>query len=161
MARKRAQSGLYFDAERRDMIRRDKEMVPTKLVVAVAILALSALYTVAFSIRHDVDAGGKPHASELIASRSVVLESDGVAMRATNPDGTLITDRDNGAFVSVVVQGLQRARKVSRVEGNPPVTISRLANGRIVLDDPASGWSVELNSFGAGNAAYWNWILPS
>lgn len=161
MATKRAQTGLYFDAEQRDMIRRDKEMIPTKLVVAVVILALSALYIVSFSVRHDVNAGGKPHASELVASRSVVLESDGVALRATNPDGTLITNRDNGAFVSVVIQGLQRARTVSRVEGNPPVTISRLANGRIVLDDPASGWSVELNSFGAGNAAYWNWILPS
>jgi len=161
MPTKRVQSGLYFDAEQREMTRRDKEMVPTKLIVAVAALALTALYLVAFSVRHDVDAGGKPLAAEVLAARTIILESDGVALRATEPDGTLIADRDNGAFVSVVVQGLQRARKVSRVSGNPPVVLSRLANGRIVLDDPASGWSVELTSFGAGNAAYWNWILPS
>lgn len=161
MATKRAQSGLYFDAEQREMIQRDKDMIPKKLVIAVAALAISALSIVSFAVLRGMPPAGQPAPAEVLAFRSVVLESDGVGLRAFDPDGTVIADRDNGAFVSVVIQGLERARRVSRVSGNPPVTVSRLANGRIVLDDPASGWSVELTSFGMGNAAYWNWILPS
>jgi putative photosynthetic complex assembly protein len=161
MSTKRAQSGLYFDAEQREMIRRDKELIPKKLVIAVAALALTALYIVSFSVIQNVPISGTPPAAEVVSARTVILKSDGVALRATDVDGTVITERDNGAFVSVVIDGLKRARKVARIQGNPPVTISRLANGRLVLDDPASGWSVELTSFGAGNAAYWNWILPN
>lgn len=161
MATKRIQSGLYFDAEQREMIQRDREMIPRKLVIAVAALALSALAIVSYSVIRGIPPAGQPRAAEILASRTVVLESDGVALHVTDTDGTVITDRENGAFVSVVIQGLQRARKVARVTGNPPVTISRLANGRLVLDDPASGWSVELTSFGVGNAAYWTWILPN
>ncbi len=161
MATKRVQSGLYFDAERREMTKRDKEMIPKKLILAALILAASALYIVVFSVVQGVPISGSPPASEVVSSRTVIMESNGVALRVTEPDGTVVADRENGAFVSVVIQGLQRARKVSRVAGNPPVTVSRLANGRLTLDDPASGWSVELTSFGTGNAAYWNWILPN
>lgn len=161
MATKRMQSGLYFDAEKRDMKKRDKEMIPTKLVLAMVALALSALALASFSVLSGRAPSGQPPASEILASRSVVLESDGVALSAHDPDGTVIIDTDNGAFVSVVISGLDRARKVARVTGNPPVNVTRFANGRLTLDDPASGWSVELTSFGAGNTAYWNWILPN
>jgi putative photosynthetic complex assembly protein len=56
-----------------------------------------------------------------------------------------------GGFISVVLDGLERARLVARVEGNPPVTITQYENGRVSLTDPASGWQVELSSFGPGN----------
>lgn len=161
MATRRMQTGLYFDAEQRGMTKRDKEMIPRKLILAMVALALSALALATFSVLSGRAPAGQPQASEILASRNVVLASDGVALTAHAADGTVIVDTDNGAFVSVVISGLERARKVARVTGNPPVTVTRFANGRLTLDDPASGWSVELTSFGAGNAAYWNWILPN
>ena len=161
MATKRVQSGLYFDAEQREMTRRDHNMIPRKLVIAVVALALSSLALVSASVLNGRAPAGQPKPAEILASRTVIMESDGTALLVTEPDGTIVVDNDNGAFVSVVIDGLKRARKVSRVTGNPPVTVTRFANGRLSLDDPASGWSVELNSFGTGNAAYWNWILPN
>ncbi|WP_102109686.1 photosynthetic complex assembly protein PuhC [Oceaniglobus roseus] len=161
MSTKRIQGGLYYDAERREMERRDREMIPKKLVIAMAALALSALALATVQVVFKLPKSGVPQAAAVIAERSVILVADGKSLVVTDPDGTLVTRQDNGAFISVVVEGLNRARKVSRVEGNPPVTISRLANGRLTLLDPASGWHVELTSFGAGNTAYWNWILPS
>jgi len=71
------------------------------------------------------------------------------------PDGTILLDTDNGAFIAVVGDALNRQRVVHRISGNPPVTLARLANGRLVLSDPATGWSAELTSFGAGNARHW------
>ncbi len=55
----------------------------------------------------------------------------------------------------MVGDALRRERTVHKIAGNPPVTLARLANGRLVLTDPATGWSAEMTSFGAGNARHW------
>ena len=73
--------------------------------------------------------------------------------------GAVILDTDNGGFVSVVNDGLERARFVNGAEGNAPVTLTLYQSGRLSLVDPATGWSTELSSFGPGNTGVWLELL--
>ena len=156
MATKRMETGLYYDAEAREMQRRDREMIPRGLLVAMVGLALMALALASYASLTDRAPSGQPPAAEVTEQRTFVLEGDGVAVSAVQPDGTVLLDTENEAFIAVVNDALTRVRLVHGTQGNPPVTLSRLANGRLVLTDPATGWSTELTSFGAGNARHWD-----
>lgn len=156
MATNRIEGGLYYDAERREMQRRDRDMIPRGAILALGGLALTALLLVSYATFTDRPTVGQPPAADTLATRTFILEGDGVAVRATHPDGSVLLDSDNGAFIAVVNDALTRVRVVHDIQGNPPVTLSRLANGRLVLTDPATGWSTELTSFGVGNARHWD-----
>ncbi len=155
MATNRIESGLYYDAERREMERRDRDMIPRGALFAMLALVLASLGLATYASVTDRTPSGRPAVAEVVDARTFVLEGDGVAVSAVAPDGTVLLDTDNGAFIAVVNDALQRKRVVHDIAGNPPVTLSRLANGRLVLSDPATGWSTELTSFGAGNTRYW------
>ncbi len=148
-------SGLYFDAERREMQVRDREMIPRQLLIAMAVLALGALSLATYATVTGQPLSGVPEPAPVVDSRTFVLESDSVAAKATTPGGEVLLDTENGAFIAVVGDALRRERTVHKIAGNPPVTLARLANGRLVLTDPATGWSAEMTSFGAGNARHW------
>ncbi|WOI56168.1 photosynthetic complex assembly protein PuhC [Palleronia sp. LCG004] len=156
MAVKRIEGGLYYDAERREMERRDREMIPKGALIGMVTLALVSLGLASYASVTDRTPSGQPAEAEVLDSLTFVLDGDGVAVSAIAPDGEVLLDTDNGAFIAVVNDALQRKRVVHDIAGNPPVTLSRLANGRVVLSDPATGWSTELTSFGAGNTRYWH-----
>ena len=146
---------LFYDAERREMETRDREMIPRALLMAMGALALGALTLATYASLTDRPLAGVPAPAPVVAERTFVLEGDSVAVRATAPDGRVLLDTENGAFIAVVGDALRRQRTVHKISGNPPVTLARLANGRLVLTDPATGWSAEMTSFGAGNARHW------
>lgn len=154
MAHGRTPNGFYYDAERREMERRDKEMIPTRLVVAMFGLALASLGLVSFAVLTDRPLVGVPAAEPAVAVHEVVLAGEGNASRVTTSDGRVLMDAENGAFVTVVRQGLERERITHRVKGNPPVKITEWESGRMSLHDPATGWEMELSSFGAGNTRH-------
>ena len=45
------------------------------------------------------------------------------------------------------------------VSENAPVMLTLYENSRLSLSDPASGWSMEISSFGPGNAGVWLELL--
>ena len=73
--------------------------------------------------------------------------------------GEVVLDAKNGGFVSVVTDGLERARRVAGVSENAPVMLTLYENSRLSLSDPASGWSMEISSFGPGNTGVWLELL--
>ena len=159
MAHGRTQTGLYFDAERREMERRDREMIPTRLVYAMFAVALGAVALVSFAVLT-----GRPHvgvaaAEPALATHAVVLAGTGNGARVTTPAGAVLLETDQGAFITVVRQGLERARIVHGVPGNPPVEITEWESGRMTLADPATGWTMELSSFGQGNTRHFRRIF--
>ncbi|WP_235971335.1 photosynthetic complex assembly protein PuhC [Palleronia pontilimi] len=158
---KRVDTGLYFDAEAREMERRDREMIPRTALLGMLALALSALGLASYASITDRMPSGQPEPAVVLAERTFVLDGDGVAVSAVQPDGTVLLDTENGAFIAVVNDALVRKRVVHGIQGNPPVTLSRLANGRLTLSDPATGWMAELTSFGAGNARHWNVLFEN
>lgn len=143
-------SGLWFDAERRSPARPDRETIPRRIVLAMFGLALVSLLLVSLSVATGRPLVGQPHPAEAVRGHTVTITGEGTHVNVTDDRGRVLLD-GNGGFVDVVLDGLTRARRVARVEGNAPVTIIQYDNGRVTLSDPSSGWQVELTSFGPAN----------
>ena len=155
----RTDTGLYFDAEARRMRARDREMIPTRLVQAMFGMAFGVLILTAAWVWTGQGTTGRPAPATAMATHSLTIEGQGTAIRVTDDTGRVVLDTDQGGFVSVVNDGLERARLVARVAGNPPVEIVEWDDGRITMTDPASGWKTELGSFGPGNLAVWRELV--
>ena len=156
----RTDTGLYFDAEARAMQKRDRELIPRRLVIAMFSLALASVLLVAFAVLTDRPLVGQPQSAPVVAERSLIIEASGNAIRVT--DATTrqtVLNLTNGGFISVVNDGLERARLVHEVTGNAPVTIARYPSGRMTLTDPETGWNMNLSSFGQGNLAHFERLL--
>lgn len=150
MTDQRTNPGLWYDAEKRPQPRRDREFIPTRIVAAMFSLAAIALVLVTFAVLSDRPTVGQPKEADVWKAQTMTLEGNGNQVKIVEDTGRVLLDGPGG-FISVVIDGLERARLVARVEGNPPVTITQYVNGRVSLEDPASGWQVELSSFGPGN----------
>jgi putative photosynthetic complex assembly protein len=57
-----------------------------------------------------------------------------------------------GNFVRGTMRGLARERKRSGIGAAPPFILSSRADGRLTLEDPATGRHVDLEAFGPSNA---------
>lgn len=141
---------------------RDREMIPRILLRAMLVLALTSLALVTFAVVTDRPHVGQPKAADTVQSLELVLVPTGAtAVLVTAPDGTVLADLDNGGFISAVQRGLARERLVHGITGNPSVELTELANGRLTLSDPQTGWSVELGNFGKDNKAAFERLLSN
>jgi putative photosynthetic complex assembly protein len=111
-------------------------------------------------------AAGWTKSSGIGATR--VPDSPAVAVRhlrfADADDGSLVVrDAANdgiidtiapgeGNFVRGTMRGLARERKRSGIGEAPPFVLSSRADGRLTLEDPATGRHVDLEVFGPANA---------
>lgn len=139
---------------------RDAEMIPRTLLLGMAFLALSTLAIVGAAVVTDRPMTGTPQPAAVVQEKWIVLEGkDAQAVVVRNPDGTVLADLPHGGFITVIQSGLARERLVHRIEGNPPLRIVRYANGRLVAEDPATGWSAELYAFGSDNKAAFERLL--
>jgi putative photosynthetic complex assembly protein len=139
---------------------RMREMIPNALLVGMAALALSTLALVTFAVMTERPAVGVPAAGAVVQERLLILEGKSAqAVVVKDTDGTVLLDLPHGGFVTVIQSAMARARLVARTEGNPPLRIVRYDNGRLVAEDPATGWSAELYAFGQDNKAAFERLL--
>lgn len=78
---------------------------------------------------------------------------DGAVLVRTAADGYVV-DRlapQTNHFVRGTVRGLVRERKRERIGAEPPFRLSRLTDGRLILEDPATKRRVDLDAFGRSN----------
>ena len=136
------------------------EMIPNALLRAMFALAVVTLAITTAAVVSGRPTVGQPNPSEVVASRAIILEGlDAQAVTVRNPDGTLLADLPHGGFITVIQNAMARERLTHRIEGNPPLNIVRYANGRLVAEDPATGWSAELYAFGGDNKAAFERLL--
>jgi putative photosynthetic complex assembly protein len=136
------------------------EMIPTVLLRGMFALAVTSLVITAAAVVSERPTVGQPKVSEVVASRAIILEGlDAQSVVVRNVDGTLLADLPHGGFITVIQNAMARERLVHRIEGNPPMNIVRYANGRLVAEDPATGWSAELYAFGGENKAAFERLL--
>ena len=132
----------------------EREMIPRTLLWAMLALALFTLAIVTFSVVTNRPHVGVPPAAEVVRERQFILEGlSAQAVVVRDLDGTVLLDLPHGGFVTVIQSGMARARLVARATGNPPMKVVEYSNGRIVAEDPVTGWSAELYAFGADNKA--------
>jgi len=136
------------------------EMIPNALLRAMFGLAMVSLAITTAAVVSGREPVGKPQAADVVSTRQIVLEGlDAQAVTVRNPDGTLLADLPHGGFITVIQNAMARERLTHGVTGNPPLNIVRYANGRLVAEDPTTGWSAELYAFGNDNKAAFERLL--
>ena len=136
------------------------EMIPTALLRAMFGLAMISLAITTAAVVTGREPVGRRQASDVVSTRAIVLEGlDAQAVTVRNPDGTLLADLPHGGFITVIQNAMARERLTHGVTGNPPLNIVRYANGRLVAEDPTTGWSAELYAFGGDNKAAFERLL--
>lgn len=136
------------------LVTRDKEMIPTVLLRAMLILALSALALTTYAVVTDRPLTGQPLAAPVSEERQIVLLSNGPDhVSVLTADGQVILENgaERSGFLVVIARAVARQRGQHGVALDAPLALRNHTNGRLSLTDPATGWSVELASFGAAN----------
>lgn len=64
-------------------------------------------------------------------------------------------------FIRGTMRSLARQRKQAGLPHELPFLLERRENGRLSLSDPSTGGRIELDAFGAGNAATFARFLPA
>jgi putative photosynthetic complex assembly protein len=132
----------------------DKDMIPKPLLRAMLALVLASLAVVTFAVLTGRDHVGVPKYATIVAERSVILQGGGAqAVTVLATDGTLLMDLPHGGFITVIQNGMERARLTAGVDKMLPLRIVEYANGRLTAVDDYSGWSAELGAFGSDNRA--------
>lgn len=131
-----------------------RSMAPPVLIRGLFGMAMLSVAMVAWAQWTDLPQSGVPQASEVVQERVFSLIGGGAqAVTVLDENGALLADLAHGGFVTVIQNGLQRARQVHGVDPDLPIRVVRYANGRLTAHDDITGWSVELASFGADNRA--------
>jgi putative photosynthetic complex assembly protein len=139
-----------------------EEMIPRPMLRLMLGIVLASLALVSFGVLTGAPKGGTPKESPIVAERAVIIETGGAkAVTLYDAEGTLLEHLDHGGFVTVIGSGIDRERTVHGVPLDQPVNLVRRENGRFSVEDPTTGWSVELTIFGADNEAAFAKLLPA
>ena len=132
----------------------DKDMIPKHLLLAMLALVLASLAVVTYGVLTDRPHAGVPQTAAIVAERQIILQGGGAqAVKVLATDGSLLMDLPHGGFVTVIQNGMERARLTAGVDKLLPLRIVEYANGRLTAQDDFTGWSVELGAFGSDNRA--------
>lgn len=138
----------------------ERDMIPRTLLWGMLALALSTLGLVTISVVTDRPHVGVPVAAPPLRERSLILEGlSAQAVIVRDVDGTVLMDLPHGGFITVIQSAIARARLVAKIEGNPPMKVVEYEGGRLVAEDPSTGWSAELYAFGSDNEASFRRLL--
>lgn len=119
--------------------------------LAVVVLAIGA------ASRLGVHGGGPPAAAQPVQAAELVVQDrddGGVAvLRAGDRTVVDVLPPGTNGFLRVVLAGLVRERRREDM-GAPslPFRLTRWSDGRLTIDDDATGKLIELNAFGPDNA---------
>lgn len=138
----------------------EAELIPKPLLRAMIGIALLSLALTSYAVLTGRPREGVPPPGNVVAEKLVVLKDiDARHVTVSDPEGNLLLDLPEGGFVDVMAAAVRRSRAVARITDNPPVRIVRYDNGRLAMEDPATGWSTELYAFGADSKAAFERIL--
>lgn len=89
--------------------------------------------------------------------------ADGAVLVRRADGGEMLEVLEPGAhgFVRSVLRGLARERRARSLGPEEPFLLTRWADGRLSLSDPATGRQVELDAFGPDNTAAFAQLLTA
>lgn len=134
---------------------RERDMIPLGLLRGMLALVIVTVALVSYaSFTHRPLEGVPASSTEVLRERMLILEGHSAqAVTVKTPDGQVLVDLPHGGFVTVIQSGMATERRKHGIAGNPPARLVEYANHRLVLEDPATGWSAELYAFGSDNKA--------
>lgn len=138
------------------MKHREKDLVPLFLVRAMLGLMAVTLMMVAYAQWFDVEQRGVVVEAPVVNEITVRFEStrEGIST-VYDMDGNQIAHSSDElmGFIGVIGIVVRRERFVSGVANDAPLNILQRANGTYAIEDPLTGWSVELIGYGQDNVA--------
>ncbi len=105
----------------------------------------------------------EPERGRAVAARDLRFEdrADGAVLiydgNSTTPFE--VVEGQNG-FLRGTLRGLARTRRSEGLDSSQPFHLAAWSDGRLTLDDPATGRHVELEAFGHTNAGVFAHMLP-
>ncbi len=137
---------------------------PRAALIGAAVLIGLALVAAAAG-RHAGFESAPPPRSEPVDRLELRFEdrADG-AVVVTTADGARtvrVLEPGTHGFVRSVVRGLVRERRALGVGAEPAFQLTHWADGRLSLDDPSTGRTVELGAFGPTNARAFAGLLAT
>ncbi|MFM8516957.1 MAG: photosynthetic complex assembly protein PuhC [Nevskiaceae bacterium] len=127
--------------------------LPKPLLVSAGLLILLAISLVI--VGDDLPQTATLSTDIVVSSHDIRLHTleDGAILPVLT-DGTRLTaiKAEKAGFVSGVMRGLSRGRKLAGSDPDAPYRLSRLRDGRLLLTDTATGTTINLDVFGTDNA---------
>lgn len=135
------------------------------LAGAVALVVLAVLSVAGLRLS-GADPAAAPVATA--APTAVVMlrfadRADGaVVVRDADSDAVIaVLDEGPNAFLRGVMRSLVRQRRMEGVDAAPPFRLTRFADGRLWLEDPATQERIDLGAFGPDNIAVFASLLAA
>lgn len=134
----------------------DKDPFPRGALIAAGAVIGFSLVVTAFG-RVALLNAPPSSVTQPAAAQSVALrfsdEPDGAVIVRDARDNHLIASLAPGTngFVRGVMRGLAHDRKTRGIGAEPPFVLSQWNDGRLALEDQATGRQIDLDAFGSGN----------
>jgi putative photosynthetic complex assembly protein len=128
---------------------------PRGALIGAACLMTSAIVSAVLARNYDIGATRYTPAAVTQSRDLLFTDTANGAVRvedAVTGHEVDVLDPGISGFVRVVLRGLARERMIAGATNEAPFRLSRLADGRTLLEDRATGQVVGLNAFGSDNA---------
>lgn len=143
--------------------------VPLGILVAAAILISLTITAVAvFRIAGIEPIARVPEPTETVEVRELRFEdrpNGSVAVYEYEDDGpdrlVHLVDSGAGGFIRGILRSLTRARRASGIGNEHPFRLLLQADGRLLLEDPATEQRIYLQAFGPTNVESFRLLLAS
>ncbi|MEM8692198.1 MAG: photosynthetic complex assembly protein PuhC [Pseudomonadota bacterium] len=130
------------------------DIVPRFMVRATIAFLLFVLGLVTLARVTDRPLEAMPAQTPIVTERAIILYGTPAGhARVEEADGALIVEypAGKGGFVSTMERVLARERAKNGVDRTSPVILRMREGNHLSLYDPSTGWTAQLNGFGADN----------
>ena len=136
---------------------------PRPALFAAGVLIVATIIT-ATVVRYYIGVDTFPPTAAALASRDLRFEDrpDGSIVITDVADGAVVQTLEPGTngFIRATLRGMVRERKLELIGPAPPFRLTAYADGRLTLEDLATGRRIDLEAFGHTNLAAFNRLLP-
>ncbi len=145
---------------------RSTRLTPPPIVGAGLLLAATLIAVTAMRLAHAPPAATEPEAA-VVAQRDLRFEDQAgggvnvIDVRHPERSQRLAPGSEADGFLRATVRALARERKRQGGDEATPFRLSALADGRLVLEDLATGHRVDLEAFGHTNAQRFARVLEA
>jgi putative photosynthetic complex assembly protein len=133
-----------------------EQQVPRSALLAAAGVIAVAIVLAGAARVSDIGTTHMPESSVVTSLDLRFMDrDDGAVVIYSAADGHLVDVLPHGTngFARGVLRGLARDRRRSEIGAQQPFRLVRFADGRLSLDDPATGRRIDLDAFGPTNVA--------
>ncbi|MCU0950472.1 MAG: putative photosynthetic complex assembly protein PuhC [Burkholderiaceae bacterium] len=138
------------------------EQLPRGVLLSIAALVAVTIASVALVRLSGVDIRLPDAAAVQSRALQFIDRPDGgIAVIDAVTGHEVSTLHGENGFVRGALRALARERRMRGIDGTPPFVLIGRADGRLTLDDPATGQRIDLESFGPMHAGRFAQLLRS